>query len=211
MRQLHGSQSDTTGLDPQHAAVEIGASVCATHRILLRAATVLAIRPLRPFAAIAHILDQGHSAAGAGLLAQLAKIGVDEAIATANGLCSHGDARRTRSRTVPSGGAAGPIPSTHLRLLLFRLLSQQRLQSGCRSSGSLHQGGGQLRLGILAVVDQQRVRSSVGTPVTNDGRLRRQPNNLDGRVCDGACEDIKFLEKCNTKYFLRLQSSWERS
>jgi len=156
VRELNGCQSHATGLHPQHAAIQVCPSISSTNRILLRAAAVLAIRSLGPLAAIADILDQGNSAAGACLLAQLTEIGVDQSITSAHGLSSHGYARWTGSRTVAGGRGTGPVPPAHLgQLLLLRLLAEQGFQGSRRRSRGLHQRGGQLGLGILAVVDQQ--------------------------------------------------------
>lgn len=184
MREFDSRQAHAARLNAQHAAIQIGASVGATNGILFGAATMLAIGALRTLAAIAHVLDQGDAIAGAGLLAQLTQIGIDEPISAANGLRAHRQAGRTGTWTIVVGiraGRTGSVLPTHAQLLLLiQLLLQQILQCRSRCTRRLHQRGRQLWLRILPIVDQERIRRSIRVSIAYHRRLCRQFNDLNG-------------------------------
>lgn len=182
--ELDRRQSDAARLHAQHAAIQIGASIGATDGILLRAAAMLAIRSFRAFTAISYILDQRDPVTGTSFLAQLAEIGVNEAIAATDGLRAHCEAGRARAWTA-AGATCGTCAmlASEVQLLLLELFLQQILlcrglrQSCCHCCS------------LLLIADQGGVLCSLRVAIAYDRRLGGQLDNLDGGVCHGAWKE----------------------
>lgn len=179
--ELDRRQADAARLHTQHAAIQIGASIGATDGILLGAAAMLAIGSLRAFTAITYILDQRDPVAGTSLLAQLAEIGVNEAIAAADGLRAHCQAGRARAWTA-AGATCGTCAmlAAEVQLLLLELLLQQILLRRGLGQSSCH------CCSLLPITDQRRVLGCLRVAITYDGSLGRQLDDLDGGIRHGA-------------------------
>lgn len=84
--QRDGCRADAASLHAQHAPVQIGTSVRSAHQILLGRTAMVARRSLRSLAARLILGDRVRRCLRTCLLLHLALVGVDQPIATADGL-----------------------------------------------------------------------------------------------------------------------------